>query len=266
MAKLGSREFLALLVLSMFALSAVSAAAGSANFLKQKNAEKYFEKLSPQIKPAPTFINNFISKLPFFAKKTETTTTTTTTTQSSGFCGYSSYGSCSTSSDCKVSGCSAQQCVSIFDSNNPGSTCDMKECYYSDGKYYMKCGCLKNQCQWARPYQFSNPNQGQGQGSGGSGNGNGQSSQGPQGTGAGESQSQSYGEGDSFQCLNLDEEEKCIDSEGVHQYYCVNVGGCFTPHSYHCGDGENNIHRCVADAVPAVCKSSCQFDLVINNG
>src|SRR3990167_4155455 len=123
MVKLGSREFFALLVLSVFVLSAVSAnAAGSANFLKQKNAEKYFENLSPQIKPAPAFAgnSNFISKLPFFAKKTATTTTT----QSSGFCGYSSYGSCSTNSDCKVSGCSAQQCVSIFDSNNPGSTCD----------------------------------------------------------------------------------------------------------------------------------------------
>ena len=53
MVKLGSREFFALLVLSVFVLSAVSAnAAGSANFLKQKNAEKYFAKASRETIPS----------------------------------------------------------------------------------------------------------------------------------------------------------------------------------------------------------------------
>lgn len=178
---------------------------------------KFFKPAVKLAKVTPTTDkSNFISKLPFLAKKTETTTTTTT--QGSGFCGHSSYGQCNTNSDCVVFGCSAQGCGAVFDSEHHESACDMKECYYTDGKYYMQCGCLKNQCQWARPYQFSNPNQGQGQGSGqGSGNGNGQSSQGQgqqddtashqgdpnnpydqqQGNGMGEGQSQNYGESSS---------------------------------------------------------------------
>lgn len=207
MAKLGSREFFALLVLSMFVLSAVSAAAGSANFLKQKNTEKYFEKLSLQKKPSQAFagISNFISKLPFFAKKTETTTTTTT--QSSGFCaqsdtedcsgkfcGWSSYGFCNDNSDCFLSQV-YRECSSTYTYYGEGTgPQEVPECA-SGQKYGMGCGCLNHQCQWAKAGSWGSQNQGQGQGSGqGAGNGNNQNSQGQQGNGMGEAQSQSYGE------------------------------------------------------------------------
>jgi len=204
-----------------------------------------------------SFNFKFFKPLAKYAKVTPTSTSNAPA-QSSGFCGFSSYGLCNSNDDCFRYGCSAQLCRSVFDPDSgQGSQCDVKECYYNDGKYNLRCGCLKNQCQWARPYEFSNPNQGQGQGSGGSGNGNGQSSQGQQGTGMGESQSQNYGEGgSSFQCLNLAEEKKCIDSEGVHEY-CTNVGGCYTTRTYYCESGENGIQRCVASAVAAVCKSGC---------
>ncbi|HIH13762.1 MAG TPA: hypothetical protein HA224_00735 [Nanoarchaeota archaeon] len=198
----------------------------------------------------------------------------------------SSYGFCNTNSDCFKSGCNGETCDSFFSPNqDQSSNCAVPE--GCDGPP-TQCGCLNNQCQWATPYEFSNLH-GQGQGSGpSSGQGNGQSSQGQQG-GAEESQSQSYGEssgpnqgqgngqssqgqqgtgivegqsaaqgegGSSFQCLNLAEEKKCIDGEGVHEY-CTNVDGCYTTRTYYCETGENGIQRCGSNAVPTMCRASC---------
>ncbi|MEK6807991.1 MAG: hypothetical protein AABX75_03100 [Nanoarchaeota archaeon] len=166
----------------------------------------------------------------------------------------SSYGFCDTSSDCVQLGCSARLCGSVLDPPpSQGSDCAVPP---GDGSH-MACGCLNHQCQWAKAWSWYGLNQGQGQGtSQNSGNGNGQSSQGQQGQGSTEAQGQNQGEGGSFQCLNLPEEKKCIDGEGVHQY-CTGADSCYTRRGYNCGAGENGIQKCIADAVAAMCIPSC---------
>lgn len=67
-------------------------------------------------------------------------------TSSTDFCGTSTFGSCSTSSDCIKGGCSSQVCQSK--SEEPVVTiCDMRDCYNADA-YNLKCECVNNKCQW----------------------------------------------------------------------------------------------------------------------
>jgi len=64
-----------------------------------------------------------------------------------GFCGWSTYGKCTTDKDCIKSGCSGEVCQSRFE--EPVITpCQYKECYNPE-KYNVKCKCINNKCQWA---------------------------------------------------------------------------------------------------------------------
>ncbi|MEM4245452.1 MAG: eight-cysteine-cluster domain-containing protein [Candidatus Nanoarchaeia archaeon] len=62
------------------------------------------------------------------------------------FCGTSTFGSCTTSADCVVGGCSGQVCQSK--NEEPViTTCEFRDCYDADA-YKLKCECYNNQCQW----------------------------------------------------------------------------------------------------------------------
>lgn len=63
-----------------------------------------------------------------------------------GFCGTSTFGSCSSSNDCVKGGCSSQVCQSK--SEKPViTTCEYAECY--DPKpYNLDCKCVESMCQW----------------------------------------------------------------------------------------------------------------------
>lgn len=62
------------------------------------------------------------------------------------FCGVSTYGNCSSDSDCVIGGCSAQVCQSKNE-EPVVTTCEYKDCYKS-ADYGLKCGCLTKKCQW----------------------------------------------------------------------------------------------------------------------
>lgn len=62
------------------------------------------------------------------------------------FCGYSTFGSCVSDSECIPGGCSAQVCLSR--SEEPiMTTCEDKVCYESE-KYNLTCNCVQGKCQW----------------------------------------------------------------------------------------------------------------------
>ncbi len=61
------------------------------------------------------------------------------------FCGWSTYASCKTDSDCRVGGCSGQVCMGAGE--DIVTTCEWKECYNPSG---MRCGCVNNACQWVK--------------------------------------------------------------------------------------------------------------------
>ncbi|MEM4598229.1 MAG: eight-cysteine-cluster domain-containing protein [Candidatus Diapherotrites archaeon] len=65
----------------------------------------------------------------------------------SGFCGYSTYASCSADSDCVTGGCSGQICMG---KREPGgiTTCEWRDCY-DETKYGLSCKCVSGRCQWA---------------------------------------------------------------------------------------------------------------------
>ncbi len=67
---------------------------------------------------------------------------------SGAFCGSSTYGTCESSADCVVGGCSGQVCGSKFDEPR-GTTCEYRACYDA-ASYGLGCGCVKNRCQWAK--------------------------------------------------------------------------------------------------------------------
>ena len=63
-----------------------------------------------------------------------------------GFCGWSTKGSCSNDSECITGGCSGQVCQSK--SEEPViTTCEYKDCY-NDEAYGVECKCVNNTCQW----------------------------------------------------------------------------------------------------------------------
>ncbi|MBS3063175.1 MAG: eight-cysteine-cluster domain-containing protein [Candidatus Diapherotrites archaeon] len=64
------------------------------------------------------------------------------------FCGSSTYGKCETDADCTSGGCSGQLCQSRSEESR-ATTCEARQCYNA-GNYGLGCGCVKNQCQWAR--------------------------------------------------------------------------------------------------------------------
>ncbi len=63
-----------------------------------------------------------------------------------GFCGSSTYGICSSDSDCVTGGCSSEVCQS---KNEAGavSPCIYKDCENAKA-YDLHCGCIQNRCQW----------------------------------------------------------------------------------------------------------------------
>jgi len=62
------------------------------------------------------------------------------------FCGSSTKGRCSKSSDCVKSGCSGQICQSK--NEEPAITdCAYKDCFNASA-YMLECRCVDNQCQW----------------------------------------------------------------------------------------------------------------------
>ncbi|MEM4359910.1 MAG: eight-cysteine-cluster domain-containing protein [Candidatus Bilamarchaeaceae archaeon] len=62
------------------------------------------------------------------------------------FCGWSTYGSCSSDSDCRVGGCSGQVCQSKYE-ESVITTCEYRECYNARA-YGLSCECIAGRCQW----------------------------------------------------------------------------------------------------------------------
>lgn len=63
------------------------------------------------------------------------------------FCGWSTYGSCSSDSDCIKGGCSGEVCQS--NQEQPLiTTCEWKNCYNPD-RYGLYCKCVNEKCQWS---------------------------------------------------------------------------------------------------------------------
>jgi eight-cysteine-cluster-containing protein len=67
---------------------------------------------------------------------------------SEGFCGWSSYGKCSSDSDCILDGCSAQVCQSKYE-EPVRTTCEWRDCYNAK-MYGLKCRCIDGRCQWSK--------------------------------------------------------------------------------------------------------------------
>lgn len=65
-----------------------------------------------------------------------------------GFCGWSTGGSCSSDADCIAAGCSGQVCDSTG-GKQVVTTCEWKECY-SASKYGLECKCVRGECQWSK--------------------------------------------------------------------------------------------------------------------
>lgn len=63
------------------------------------------------------------------------------------FCGWSTYGKCSTDADCVTDGCSGQVCRSVND-KPVVTTCEFLPCYNSRA-YGVSCKCVSNMCQWS---------------------------------------------------------------------------------------------------------------------
>jgi len=61
------------------------------------------------------------------------------------FCGWSTYGNCSSDSDCIASGCSGQVCQSIYE-EPVVTTCEWRDCYNAE-KYGLRCRCIEGKCQ-----------------------------------------------------------------------------------------------------------------------
>jgi len=65
------------------------------------------------------------------------------------FCGSSTQGACYSDAECIKGGCSGQICQSIKE-EPATTTCEYKECYNAE-KFGMRCRCLNERCQWAKP-------------------------------------------------------------------------------------------------------------------
>lgn len=64
------------------------------------------------------------------------------------FCGQSTFGRCSSDSDCQKGGCSGQVCQSK--SEKPViTTCEFKDCYDAES-YDLGCKCVEKKCQWVK--------------------------------------------------------------------------------------------------------------------
>jgi eight-cysteine-cluster-containing protein len=64
------------------------------------------------------------------------------------FCGSSTYGICSSHSDCSRGGCSGQFCQSRYEEGII-STCEYRDCYNA-AVYNLGCKCIRGKCQWAK--------------------------------------------------------------------------------------------------------------------
>lgn len=64
----------------------------------------------------------------------------------SNFCGWSTYGKCSSDLDCIKGGCSGQVCQSKQE-EPVITTCEWRDCYNAK-QYGLECKCINEQCQW----------------------------------------------------------------------------------------------------------------------
>lgn len=64
------------------------------------------------------------------------------------FCGVSTYGECTSDSQCRKGGCSSQVCQSVNE-EQVFTTCEYQQCYDAS-KYKLRCRCFDNRCQWAQ--------------------------------------------------------------------------------------------------------------------
>jgi len=64
------------------------------------------------------------------------------------FCGWSTYGKCSSDKDCITTGCSKQICQSRFEKPML-TTCEWKDCYDTE-KFGIACRCVEGRCQWVK--------------------------------------------------------------------------------------------------------------------
>ncbi len=64
------------------------------------------------------------------------------------FCGWSTYGECSSDADCSEGGCSGQVCESKNEEPTI-TTCEWMDCYDSKA-YGVRCKCIEGKCQWVR--------------------------------------------------------------------------------------------------------------------
>ncbi len=71
----------------------------------------------------------------------------TLTSGSEDFCGWSTYGNCSSDSDCITGGCSGQVCQSKYE-ETVITTCEWRDCFDA-GKYGLGCRCIDGKCQWS---------------------------------------------------------------------------------------------------------------------
>ena len=62
------------------------------------------------------------------------------------FCGWSTYGECSSDIDCLEGGCSGQVCESKSEESTI-TTCEWIDCYDNEA-YGVRCKCIEGRCQW----------------------------------------------------------------------------------------------------------------------
>ena len=64
-----------------------------------------------------------------------------------GFCGTSTFGSCTSDSECVNDGCSGEVCRG-FQEESRNTACIWRDCY-DPNKYDATCACVEGKCQWA---------------------------------------------------------------------------------------------------------------------
>lgn len=92
--------------------------------------------LCPPATIQPTLLSNDYSDAPFSIQGSASTS----------FCGSSTYGTCSSNSDCILGGCSGEICQSKNE-NGVVSACMYRDCYNVE-TYGVSCGCTQGKCQW----------------------------------------------------------------------------------------------------------------------
>ena len=69
------------------------------------------------------------------------------------FCGWSTFGNCSTDSECIRGGCNGEVCQSEFE-EKVLTRCDDRDCY-NPNFYSLSCLCVGKECQWVKYLDIS---------------------------------------------------------------------------------------------------------------